>query len=286
MDLQRERDLTMSVRAPHRIIVLLTALALVVELQYAYDRVKPAAPAAGPGGFSASAIRMFDFGFHAAVASFLWVPTMPEVLDLWRGRAEYLPGEAFVNAVDPKLSYPYAFSVLTLPAVPQHAFPDRVRSAQAIGERGLHDADPDWRIPYYMATNYYLEFKDKKDAQRYYDIAARTPGVPGFAKRFALNFGIGANERQTTEELWATIRDSANDDDSRDRAQAYIDRLKIFDYLEAAANMYRQTYGAYPASPNDLVVKKIVPDIPQDPFGFTFILNSDGTAGIDLTKTL
>ena len=154
----------------------------------------------------------------------------------------------------------------------------------AIGQRGLANADPDWRIPFYVATNYYLELKDKKDAQWYYDIAARTPGVPAFAERFGLNFGIGSNEREQTKQLWETIRDTTNDGFTKQRAQAYIDRLDILDYLEAAAKIYKQKFGSEPPSVEALAQKNIIPSVPVDPFGFTFVINPDGTAGIDADK--
>jgi hypothetical protein len=267
-----------------RIIFLALLLGAVVGLQFSYDLAKPAAGASLSGAVPPSMLRMVDMGFHPAVASFLWAATMPEILDLFRGRQGYIADLAFLNAVDPKMSYPYAFSVLALPIVPKAVFPDAVNASFAIGRDGLANADADWRIPYYMAINYYLELKDKKDAQWYFDIAARTPGVPSFAARFALNFGIGSNERQKTEQLWETIRDSTNDEFTKARAQAYIDRLTMFDYLEAAVKVYRQKYGAYPATPDDMVTKGIIPSVPQDPFGFTFVINKDGTAGIDLTK--
>jgi hypothetical protein len=253
----------------------------IILSQWAYDVAKISA-AALPQSFSPSFIRMFDMGFDSTVGSFLWVGTMPEILDLFRGKTEYLQDERFVNAVDPKLSYPYAFSTLTLPAVAK--YPDAMKDAMAIGEAGIQSADPDWRIPYYMAINYFLELKDGRNALKYFDIAARTPGIPDFARRFALNFGIGSNERAKVKELWATIRDSTKDEFTKERAQAYIDRLDMFDYLEAAAKIYKQKFGAFPASPDELVQKGIIPSLPQDPFGFTFIIKSDGTAGIDVNK--
>lgn len=266
----------------YRAIAIAFVFASVIGLQFAYDDVKPASLPGTAGSFSPGAVRIFDFGFHSTAASFIWIPTMPEILDMLHGRTEYLTDEAYVNAVDPKLSYPYAFSVLTLPAIT--TYPAALTDSVSIGQAGLANADADWRISYYMATNYYLYLKDTKDAQLYYDIAARTPGVPGFAKRFALNFGIGANQRQQTEELWETIRDSTNDQFTKDRAQAYIDRLEIFDYLDAASKAYKQKYGVYPTTPQDLVTKGIIPEVPQDPLGFTFVINKDGTSGIDTTQ--
>jgi hypothetical protein len=271
-----------------KVFVLAFLLGLIVILQYQYDVV--AAKLTMPVSETASGVSPFmvqaaDMGFNPAVASFLWATTMPEILDLFRDRTEYFSDLAFVNAVDPKMSYPYAFSVLTLPAVPTSSYPQAISQAAIIGQEGLKNADPDWRIPYYMATNYFLYAKDTEDALIYYNIAAQTPGIPQYAERFALNFGIETNQRQKTEDLWATIRDSTNDPLTKARAQAYIDRLQDFDYLDAASAQYKKEFGVYPTSTAELVAKNIIPVVPQDPFGFTFIIYSDGTSGIDLSTS-
>jgi hypothetical protein len=268
-----------------KIVLLVLLFGWVVGLQLAYDITKPAVSlSASSGVLSPVMIRMVDMGFHATVASFLWVGTMPEIVDLFRGHREYLADVAFVNAVDPKLSYPYAFSVLTLPAAPRSQFPDAVSVAAAIGLQGIANADADWRIPYYMAINYYLESKDFKNASWYFNVAAQTRGVPDYAKRFSLNFGINQKDRDRVRNLWTTVYESSNDPDTKARAAAYVARLNMFDYLETAAKEYKQQFGAYPKTPDDLVTKKIIPALPQDPFGFTFVINTDGTAGIDTTK--
>ncbi len=263
-----------------QLVLALLFLAIILS-QYGYDVAKISTVAL-PSSFSPTFIHMFDMGFDSTAGSFLWVSTMPEILDFFNGKTEYLQDERFVNAVDPKLSYPYAFSVLTLPAIA--VYPGALNDATVIGQAGIANADPDWRIPYYMAIDYFLDLKDGEDALKYFDIAARTPGIPDFARRFALNFGIGSNERAKVEELWATIRDSTNDPTEKERAQAQIDRLDILDYLQAAAGAYKQKFGAYPTSTDALVQKGIIPSVPPDPFGFTFIINKDGTSGIDTTK--
>lgn len=274
----------MSLSTIGKYFIIAALFAAVASTQFLYDATKITAPTSANSAFSASTVRMIDGGFHATAASFLWVSTMPEILDLFRNRTEYLTDVSFINQVDPKLSYPYAFSVLTLPAIPTSTgFMGGIAAAMAIGQRGLENADPDWRIAYYIATNYFLDFKDIANAQRYFDVAAQTPGIPYYAKRFAENFGAEQRNRDRTRDLWITIRDTTNDPDTKARAQAYIDRLAIFDYLEAAAAQYKKIYGLYPATLNRLVQKKVIPALPQDPFGFTFTLEKDGTIGIDLT---
>ncbi|HUC01633.1 MAG TPA: hypothetical protein VMA75_01890 [Candidatus Paceibacterota bacterium] len=268
-----------------KVAVFILLLGLVALLQLEYDAVKVTLPASSEQDVSPFMVRLLDMGFHPAVASFLWATTMPEILDLWNGKTEYFTDLAFVNAVDPKLSYPYAFSVLTLTAVPSQDDPDAIAQSTAIGEEGIANGDPDWRIPYYMATNEFLYAKDDAAAAKYYDMAANTLGVPQYAARFSLNFGIETDQRAKTEQLWETIKDSTNDPDEKARAQAYIDHLEDFDYLDAASKAYKAKFGVYPTSTDELVAKGIIPSVPVDPFGFTFIINSDGTSAIDLATS-
>ena len=265
-------------------VTIVLLLALVGLLQLEYDATKINLPASTTQTVSPFMVRLLDMGFHPAVASFLWATTMPEILDLWRGRTEYFTDLAFVNAVDPKMSYPYAFSVLTLPAVPAAADPQALTQANTIGEQGIASADPDWRIPYYMATNEFLYDKNDTAAAEDYNIAAQTPGIPAYAERFSLNFGIETNQRQKTEQLWETIKDSTNDPDEKARAQAYIDHLQDFDYLDAASAQYKKEFGVFPTSTAELVSRGIIPSVPVDPFGFTFIIQKDGTSAIDLSS--
>ncbi len=268
-----------------RFIVVALCLMLIGLIQSEYDATTFLISASNASPFSPETVRMFDMGFHSAAASFLWITTMPEILDLFNNKTEYLTDRAYLNGVDPKLSYPYAFSVLTLPAVPTSTgYLNGVADSFSIGQFGLQNADPDWRIPYYMATNYYLELKDLKSALIYFNIAAQTPDIPYYAKRFAENFGAEQKDRDRVRGLWETIRDTTNDPDTKARAQAYIDRLNMFDYLEAAAAQYKKLYGAEPTNLNQLVQKNIIPAIPQDPFGFTFIIDPSGAVSVDLSN--
>jgi hypothetical protein len=267
-----------------KVVAFTILLLAVVFFQIGYDATKPIIATGTASSLSPDFIRAVDMGFHASTASFLWAGTMPEILAIALGSGtEYLTDERYVNAIDPKLAYPYAFTVITLPAVAHYA--GGVADALTIGEAGIRNGDPDWRIPYYMATDYFLALKDAKNALWYYNLAARTPGIPDFALRFSLNFGIRSSERQKTKDLWATIRDSSNDPDTKARAQAYIDRLDIFDYLDAASKLYQKKYGHVPASPDALVAGRIISFVPEDPFGFTFIIHTDGTSGINTTSS-
>lgn len=270
-----------------KFLTIVFLVATIAGIQFLYDATRLATDASLPSSVTPETVRMFDMGFHSTAASFFWVNTMPEILDLFNNKTKYLTDVAYLSAVDPRLGYPYAFSVLTLPAVPTSTgYTTGLADAMAIGQQGLKNADPDWRIPYYMATNYYLAMNDMKDAALYFDIAARTSGVPYYAQRFAENFGNEQKDRDRTIALWESIRDTTNDPDTKARAQAYIDHLEIFNYLETAAAQYKSAYGAFPKNLDQLIKKNIIPSIPPDPFGYTFIIdNKNGVVSLDLAAS-
>jgi hypothetical protein len=264
-------------------LILFLLFGAVVAAQAGYDTRAVTLPPGTASAVSPEFVRLVDMGWHSTVGSFLWIPTMPEVLGIYfQGSTRYLTDLAYTNAVDPKLSYPYAFSVITLPAIQR--LPNRDQVALAIGQQGVNQGDPDWRVPYYMAADYYLDLKDTQSALRYYDIAAHTPGIPVYAARFSLNFGALPDDRTRTKALWASIYETTNDESLKQRALAYIARLNIFDYLEAAVRSYKAKYGTLPGSPGDLVARGIIQEVPQDPLGFMFKIEDDGTVGIDLTQ--
>lgn len=266
-----------------RTLLLAFLFVAIIVSQIGYDAAKVTLPAGLPQSVSPEFVRLVDMGFHSTAGSFLWISTMPEILGIYfSGSTQYLTDLSFVNAVDPRLSYPYAFTVLILPELVH--FPNHDAIAVAVGKLGIANADPDWRIPYYLGAEYYLNLKDEKDALIYYDIAANTPGIPAIPKNFALNFSALPDDRAKTEALWESIAETTTDANVKQRAEDYIYRLQIFDYLEAAAKAYKIKNGKFPATLQALVTAGVIPSIPQDPFGYQFKINPDGTVELDLSK--
>jgi len=216
-----EPQRTLNIRYFAKPLIAVLLLIAVAFAQAGYDNYKPKKL---PGTLDVSPVivKFFDLGFDPTAASFYWINTMPKIIKMLNGDFSYAKDVKTVIEIDPKLSFPYVYSVLTLPAFPQYA--DGTAMAIEIGERGLKEADTDWRIPFYLATTYFLELKDSETALLYFDIAARTPGIPTSTKRYALNFGISSNLREQTEDLWRAIFESTKDDFTKERAKAYIER--------------------------------------------------------------
>ncbi len=250
---------------PARIIFLLVAVAAV---QYYGDVNKEGDLLLPPTIIPAKAVRLSDLGLDSAAASAMWVYTIQQVTE----HADKLP-ELIENVteIDPKFSYPYAFAALTVPAFSYPRFPEK---AVEIAQRGIRDADSDWRIPYYLATTYHIFFKDREKAAYYFDIASDTPGAPDKIKLISGLYGTAPNIREQTRQIWLTIYETSNDETVKERAKNYLIQLDILDALDKAISLYVQKFHKYPVTVEDLVSGRIIKEVPISPFNSKYYIEN------------
>lgn len=249
---------------------ILTVFALLIAVgatQYYFDIQKKTRPRIVPTIIPVEIIKMVDLGLHSAASSLMWIYTVQQATD----HPEELPGLIQnVNKLDPRFGYPYAFGALILPAFGMK------NQAIEIAKRGIANADPDWRIPYYLATTYHIFLKDRKNAALYFDLAAKTPNAPENIKIVALKYGTGKNAREQTKDIWKSIYENSNDELIKESAKTHLIQIETTELLEKAVSIYKQKLGKYPKSINDLVGVKIIKAIPPSPFGLEFYLGKDG----------
>ncbi|MEY4731862.1 MAG: hypothetical protein RL681_808, partial [Candidatus Parcubacteria bacterium] len=225
-------------------------LAAIIGAQTFYDHARPSV-AVPPEAFSALAIRAGGLGLNSAIASFLWLQTISEIPGFPNGQALFFGNLKLINELDPKFSFPYAYTVIALPLARQYGA--RVDKAIEVGRIGTTQADPDWRIPFYTASLYQLDKGDFEQAVKFYDITGKTPGTPAGIQKFSANFGTSPLLRARTREVWSAIARAAGDDKTRARAKSYVERLDLFTVIEAAAAAYKAKVGSYPSALRQLV---------------------------------
>ena len=210
------------------------------------------------------AIKIADFGLHSAAAATMWVYTIQQASE----NPDKLPLLIEnINSIDPKFSYPYAFAVLVLPDISKS--PDK---AIEIAENGIKNSDPDWRIPYYMATTYHIFLKNRDKAVYYFDLAANTPGAPEKIKNISRSYGTASNIREQTKQIWLSIFENTEDELVRKKARDHLLHIEILDALNQAISLYKQKYRKDPADINDLVSGKILKQMPSSPLGSEFYI--------------
>lgn len=252
------------------ILILIFLLAGVVATQYFFDTHKKRLPFTEPLVLKPDIVRAADLGLHNAAADVAWLSAVQYLGGTPSKTSEKLDDYLFLSVeLDPKFSYPYAFGALMLPAA------SMVDQGIALAEKGMSDAAPDWRIPYYTATTYHMDKKDTKNAARYFDVAARTPGAPVNIQFVAANFGSRPDLRSQTRLIWQGILQNSTDEVVIDQAKKYLTHLEILDILEAAAREYKNRHGSYPKTIDNMVEDKIIRFAPLDPFGFVYQIDQE-----------
>lgn len=242
-------------------------LGIIVISQYYFDIKKSGRPANPTAIIPAPIIKLGNLGLDSASAALLWVYSIQSFTTHPQEMPKLI---RTVTELDPRFSYPYAFATLTLPDL------GFIEEGLEIGLRGLREADPDWRIPYYLATTYHIHLKDRKNAALNFDIAARTPGAPEQVSRIASRYGSSANAREQTKEVWASIYETTNDETVRERAKNYLLQVEILELLERSVEIYKNKFGVKPKKIEDLVRPGILKAIPPNPFGLKYSVTEDG----------
>ncbi len=256
-------------------LILIIFLGLIVATQYLYDEEKSRRPKPSPYVLSAEVVRAADLGLHNAASDLIWLSAIQYFGDWQTDEYQKIDDYIFLaNDLDPKFSYPYAFGVLILPSV------NMADEAIEIGERGLRVINDDWRIPYYMATTYHIQKEDQANALKYFDIAAHTPGAPDNIKVVASIYGSNSDMRDKSKAIWQGIFENSEDEVVAERAYNYVLHYEILEFLEIAAEKYKEKLGSYPSELEQLVSANILKEIPEDPLGFGFLITETGRVTI------
>lgn len=256
-------------------IIIVILLGGIYVSQYFYDQSRSKRSKDQPLILPAEVVKAADLGLDSAASDYFWLASIQYFgdyrTDRYKDMAKYIDLSTQLN---PKFSYPYAFGVLMLPDL------GMTSEAIKLGEKGIAEADPDWRIPYYMGTMYHINLKDYTNAAKSFDLAAKTNGAPSSIQQIAASYATRPDLREQTKQIWIGILENSNDEVVKERAGTYVYHYEILDLLEQAAKVYKDKFGVYPDPIEKLVEVKILKEIPNDPFGFKYEIDSDGRARI------
>lgn len=174
--------------------------------------------------------------------------------------------------LDPHFLDPYflANGVLTWEA-------KRVREANSLLEKGTRYRDWDYWLPYYLGFNYYYFLNDNNKSSEVLMVASKRPGAGSFIPYFAARLAYQGNKTENAiiflEEVLRTTKDKTMRKDYETRLETFKRILS----LEKAVALYKEKVGRTPEKLNELVERKIIGRLPEDPYGGRFYLTSDGS---------
>lgn len=177
--------------------------------------------------------------------------------------------------LDPAFNYAYVFGANTIPVPTYEGNALNVDETITLLRRGVANGGHDWRIPFYLSfflSSYVGDLKGSAEAMAE---AARRPGRPAYVPLLATRL---AAEGGAIEAGIQIAKAMAANTDSSDMRRQYVERVNLLTMerdlrsLESAIQRYKDASGHLPASLGDLVTAKILPSIPPEPHGGTYVL--------------
>jgi hypothetical protein len=146
-------------------------------------------------------------------------------------------------------------------------------------------ANPDeWRLYEDLGFVYYFNLHDTPKAGAAFLTGSRNPNALIWMKILAAKVAEEGETPETSLFLWNEIYNSATNDDVRNNARTHLQLLKAQADCHALDELiaeYAKRTGRAPNNLRDLVTVRMLPQIPVDPLGHPYVLNSYGQADMD-----
>lgn len=155
----------------------------------------------------------------------------------------------------------------------------RPHESIALLTKGMRHNPDAWQLPFFVGYDYFFELHDTENAAKYFRLAAALPGAPEYLPKLAARMTVEAGDPQAAleflEQLYAQTRDERLREGLAQRMKEVTAEQDIR-FLEEGVRRYKMRYKKLPTRLEDLVRGDIIVEIPVDPFGGAYVLESPG----------
>jgi tetratricopeptide (TPR) repeat protein len=215
-------------------------------------------------------------GYRQAVADLIWIKAVQHLGERKPSIQSYLwayHAADVLTDLDPKFAFVYQ-SVGTILGV----WAERPKESIAILTKGMLHNPTVWELPFFVGYDYYYILNQPGEAARYFQKAAELPGSPEYLPRLAARMSVEAGDHVAALEFLQRLYVRTKDERLREGLQRRILEVQAeqgIRQLEDAARLYKERYGTFPRTLNEMVVRGVISGIPPDPLGGTYELNPD-----------
>lgn len=238
-----------------------------VEQERPYDI--DAVPRAGPLAF-------LFLGNRTLAADVNWlraVQYIGETRGNERGWDKLFPLVDAVTDLDPKHGYAYQVAGAILSSV------GRIDESNRILEKGTRAVPDRYILPYHRAFNSFYYQDDWKEAGRWAEVAARTPGAPPHVRQNVLAYYVKGKRADAAVAFLEQALTEAKDPDTQKALESQLKQARLeldASKVEDAVAEWRARYRAGPLALGQLVSEGLIPSIPPDPYGGDLYLDEEG----------
>lgn len=221
-------------------------------------------------------LKVAVLGYRQAVADLIWIKAVQHLGERKPSIQSYLwayHAADVLTDLDPKFAIVYQ-SVGTILGV----WAERPKESIAILTKGMAHNPTVWELPFFVGYDYYYVLNQPREAARYFQIAAELPGSPDYLPRLAARMSVEAGDHAAALEFLQRLYAQTRDERVREGLQRRMVEVQAdqgIRRLEAAVQQFKARYGTWPKSLNELVTRGVLADLPVDPTGGTYELNTE-----------
>lgn len=221
-------------------------------------------------------VRSLALGFNQVVADVLWLKVV-QVLgqpNVSVSDYEWLAHALdVITTVDPQFVSAYDIGGTALAELA-----GRADWSNALLEKGIAANPQVWRLPFQMGFNLFFHQHEYVRAAEYMARAATLPGRPAYVPELAARLYVEAQQPATALQFLNVMAAQTQDHAvltvlERRRREVMIERDVAL--LDRAVDLYRTQTGRHPSSLHELVQSRLIPAIPAEPFGGTYLYDLD-----------
>lgn len=223
-------------------------------------------------------LKLAVLGYRQVVADLIWLQAVQHIgakHDTQLGYTWTYHAVDVLTDLDPTFIPPYQATGLFLGVLV-----GRQDEGLAIVRKGISHNPSNWQLPFLAGYISYYERCDAAGAGEFFRMAAQVPGSPAYLPRLAARMTVVSGDPTAALEFLDRFSRSVADERIR---EALFERKKEIvqeqdlRVLEEGIKRYRLKYGQGPAKLDDLMLRGIIPQLPEDPLGGRYEI--DGVTG-------
>jgi hypothetical protein len=172
------------------------------------------------------------------------------------------------SVLDPYFKQTYSFAQGVLP---WHA--EKVDQTMVILERSHQHRTWDWTPGFFMGFNHFYFSKNYDAASQALMAASRVPDAPPALATWAARLASQAGQYQTALEFLEGMYEGTEDEHQKDMIKERIVAVQGAYIVQQAVDRFRDQYGSYPFSLDELIDRDILSEIPFNPYLRPYALN-------------
>jgi tetratricopeptide (TPR) repeat protein len=200
---------------------------------------------------------------------------------------ELYPLMSIALTLDPRLTVvPRGGSILLSEPNPVGA--GRPDQAVELLQQAIAAKRDDWQLYASLGFVYYWYMKDYGHASQVYLQGGQYSGAPIWMKGMAARIAELGGSRETSVMVWSEIYQTSSEPRARENARQHLEALHAqadIEELQKIVDNYRGHILRL-TSLRDLVEDRVLPDVPVDPAGFAYVLDSSRVVGLNPSSTV